>query len=208
MSRRRKGRIREENTFKEVEVEKLTYQTQDHRRTGTTAHQVSVLKQEEKTRQKKNQPECCSRGKAKLSPERERVDTWSSLKSGAALRQRLDLELEGRQGRSCWNQVINHFMGPPSASWTSTLYFPHMWRTNNLSPQNNINLAFCNALPLTFRCQRRIIFCEYTLLAGLRVNSLVITIFSILSYISWNISKVKNKRQKWKKKKDLVHWFG
>lgn len=74
----------------------------------------SVLKQKEETRQKKNQPEYCSRGEPKLSPERERVDTGSFLKSGAALRQWLDPELEGRQGLPCLKQVINHFMGPSS----------------------------------------------------------------------------------------------
>lgn len=45
-----------------------------------------------------------------MSPKRERADTWSILKAGAALSQRLDLELEGRQ------PVTNHFMGPPSST--------------------------------------------------------------------------------------------
>lgn len=72
MSRKKKGRIREEDLFKEVEVEKLTCQVRDHRapQEDRDHSPPSILKQKERTRQEKeNQSTCCSRGKSKTEPQ-------------------------------------------------------------------------------------------------------------------------------------------
>lgn len=77
MSRKRKDRLREENLFKEVEVEKLACQMQDHRAPQEDQSQgpPSILKQKEKTRQEKEyQPERSSRKKQDRALEVERVD--------------------------------------------------------------------------------------------------------------------------------------
>lgn len=140
------------------------------------------------------------------APGRERVGRWSFLKSeGAAAYGRwLSLELERRPGITCLNANDKPLCGTFFLSLTLHPVSHTTGEINHLFPQNNTNLAFRNTLPLTFRCQHRISFHDSTLLAGLRVNGLLNTIFSILSYIfeiflKW---KIKDKN---KKKKDLIH---
>lgn len=99
MSRKRKDRMREENHFREGEVEKVMCLMQDHRAPQEDRGQSPVFSERKHRAGREKPSRMLFKGKARLSPRRERVE-FPEVRS--AYRQWLNPEVEGRKTRNTY----------------------------------------------------------------------------------------------------------